>query len=133
VPETIAAGSAQVQVLWPAGESATSEGLGENDQSLVCLIEFAGRRVLLCSDIEKPAQGQIMRLYPSLKADVVVAPHHGSARTLDADFLRLLEPRLLICSCGRTDYEQGRVVRKAEGAELLVTARGGTSIAFDKQ
>jgi competence protein ComEC len=133
VPETIAAGSAQVQVLWPAGESVTSEGLGENDQSLVCLIEFAGRRVLLCSDIEKPAQGQIMKLYPSLKADVVIAPHHGSARTLDADFLRQLEPRLLICSCGRTDYEQGRVVRKAEGAELLVTARdGAVTICIDR-
>ena len=87
VPPTIATGPAQVRVLWPAGDSATRQELGENDKSVVCLIEFAGRRVLLCSDIEKPAQAEIARLYPSLKADVVVVPHHGSVRTLDDDFL----------------------------------------------
>jgi competence protein ComEC len=125
VPETIPAGPAQVHVLWPAGESATQGKLSENDRSLVCLIEFAGRRVLLCSDIEKPAQREIMELYPSLKADVVVAPHHGSVRTLDADFIRQLEPSLLICSCGRRDYEQGRVMQEAAQARLLVTANDG--------
>jgi competence protein ComEC len=133
VPQTIATGSAQVQVLWPADKSATSEKLSENDRSLVCLIEFAGRRVLLCSDIEKPAQGEILRRYPSLRADVVVAPHHGSIRTLDDDFLRQLAPRLVICSCGRTDYERGRVTRKVEGAELLCTSQAGAlNVCIDR-
>jgi competence protein ComEC len=133
VPETFAGGSARVQVLWPIGESATREGLTENDQSVVCRIEFAGRTVLLCSDIEKPAQQAIMKLYPGLKADVVVAPHHGSVRTSGDDFFRQLEPRFLICSCGRTDYEQGRVVKKAGDAELLITARdGAVTICIDR-
>jgi competence protein ComEC len=133
VPEMISAGSAQVHLLWPADESATAEALGENDKSLVCLIEFAGRRVLLCSDIEKPAQRQIMKLYPSLKADVVVAPHHGSARTLDDDFLKRLEPSVLLCSCGRTDYKRGRILRTPGGPELLVTAQdGAVTITIDK-
>jgi competence protein ComEC len=125
IPETIDAGPAQVHLLWPLRESVTSDGLSENDQSLVCLIEFAGRRVLLCSDIEKPAQHQIMKLYPALRADVVVAPHHGSVRTLDADFIRQLAPSVLICSCGRTDYERGRVVRQADVGQLLLTAQAG--------
>ncbi|MCX5644543.1 MAG: DNA internalization-related competence protein ComEC/Rec2 [Phycisphaerae bacterium] len=125
VPQTMATGPAQVQVLWPTDESTASEELSENDKSLVCLIEFADRRVLLCSDIEKPAQGEILRRYPSLKADVVVAPHHGSVRTLDDDFLRQLEPRLVICSCSRTDFERGRVTREVEGAVLLCTAQAG--------
>ena len=125
VPQTIATGPAQVRVLWPISDLATREESSENDKSLVCLIEFAGLRVLLCSDIEKPAQREIARQYPSLKADVVVAPHHGSVRTLNDDFLRQLAPRLVICSCGRTDFEQGRVTRKAEGADLLCTAQAG--------
>jgi competence protein ComEC len=127
VPGTVFAGSAQVQSLWPAGASTTPEELPENDRSLVCLIEFAGRRVLLCSDIEKAAQQEIMRRHPSLKADVVVVPHHGSIRTLDNGFLEQLSPSVLICSCGRTDYEQQRVVRKAGGAALLITARDGAA------
>jgi competence protein ComEC len=141
VPETIAAGPARVHVLWPAGASATQDKLGENDRSLVCLIEFAGKRVLLCSDIEKPAQREIMRLHPSLKADVVVVPHHGSVRTLDGDFMKQLEPRLLICSCGRRDYEQGRVAQpppagstpEGGGATLLVTAvDGAVNVCIDR-
>ncbi len=124
-PETISAGSAQVHLLWPTRESTSQEELSENDKSLVYLVEFAGRRVLLCSDIEKPAQREIMRCSPSLKADVVIAPHHGSARTLDNDFLRWLEPSLLVCSCGRTDLEQGRVLKKADPARVLHTAQAG--------
>ncbi|MCL5280660.1 MAG: hypothetical protein M1376_12225, partial [Planctomycetes bacterium] len=42
IPQTIAAGSAQVQLLWPAGGSTALEALEENDRSVVCLIEFAG-------------------------------------------------------------------------------------------
>jgi competence protein ComEC len=132
VPPAIATGPAQVHVLWPASDSATHEKLDENDKSVVCLIEFAGRRVLLCSDIEKPAQREIAKLYPSLKADVVVAPHHGSVRTLDDGFLRQLAPRLVICSCSQTDFEQGRVTRQVEGADLLCTAQAGAlSVCID--
>jgi beta-lactamase superfamily II metal-dependent hydrolase len=92
------------------------------------LIEFAGRRVLLCSDIEKPAQRQIRKLYPALQADAVVVPHHGSVRTLDDEFLAQLAPTVLICSCGRTDYEQGRVVKPPEGVTRVVTAVDGAAI-----
>jgi competence protein ComEC len=133
VPAAICSRAARVQSLWPAGESATPEALSGNDRSLVCLIEFAGRRVLLCSDIERAAQQEIMRRHPSLKADVVVAPHHGSTRTLDDGFLRQLGPSLLVCSCGRSDYERGRVITSPNTepapdgghAALLVTARDG--------
>ncbi len=137
VPETISTRSAQVQSLWPAGE-LTPESLSENDRSFVCLIEFAGRRVLLCSDIEKEAQQEILKRHPSLKADVVIVPHHGSIRTLDDSFLRQLEPGLLICSCGRTDYERGRIITPSHAgaagtAALWITARdGAVTIRLDK-
>jgi competence protein ComEC len=133
VPQTISAGPAQVQSLWPAGALTTPEALSENDRSLVCLIEFVGRRILLCSDIEKAAQQEILKRHSALKADVVIVPHHGSLRTLDDGFLQQLEPSLLICSCGRTDYERGRVIApRPEGPDpnsratvLLITARDG--------
>ncbi|MCL5282030.1 MAG: hypothetical protein M1376_19225, partial [Planctomycetes bacterium] len=127
-----------VQLLWPAGGSTALEALEENDRSVVCLIEFAGRRILLCSDIEKPAQQEILKRYPSLKADVVIVPHHGSIRTLDDGFLPQLAPGLLICSCGRTDYERGRVAAppRAVGGETAarwITARdGAVTLRIDK-
>lgn len=125
MPGTIDAGAAQIRVLWPAPEAASEQQWSDNDRSLVCLIEYAGRKALLCSDIEGLAQRRIMALYPTLRADVVVVPHHGSTRTLDGRFLEQLAPSALICSCGTRDYEQGRVIRTSVTGELLITARDG--------
>ncbi len=132
LPRTMTVGSTRIYALWPGAEAAL-QGLSDNDKSLVCLIEFADRGVLLGSDTEKFAQREIMKLYPSLKTDVVVAPHHGSTRTLDEGFLRQLEPGMLLCSCGRTDYERGGVVKPAEGSKRLVSARDGAiTVCIDK-
>ncbi len=109
MPRTVDIGPAQIQVLWPTGEWARQRELGDNDRSLVCLIEFAGRKILLCSDIERFAQQEILRLQAGLRADVIVVPHHGSTRTLHEGFLEQLDPTVLLCSCSRRDYEQGRV------------------------
>jgi competence protein ComEC len=125
MPGAIDAGRAQIRVLWPTEEATTRGSLSDNDKSLVCLIEYAGRRVLLCSDIEGFAQRQIMALYPTLKADVAVVPHHGSIRTLDPRFIESLAPSVLVCSCGRRDWEQGRVMKTPAKGDLRITARDG--------
>ena len=66
MPEAIDTDRAQIRVLWPTAEAVAREQLEDNDKSLVCLIEYAGRKVLLCSDIESLAQREIMTLYPAL-------------------------------------------------------------------
>jgi len=125
MPQTIHADGASVRLLWPAGDTAGRYDLSDNDKSLVCLIEYAGRRVLLCSDVEAIAQREIMNLYPGLTADVVVVPHHGSVRTLDKQFLEQMAPEILICSCGSRDYEQGRVIPPPARGQMVITARDG--------
>ncbi|MBN1508170.1 MAG: ComEC/Rec2 family competence protein [Sedimentisphaerales bacterium] len=130
IPEMIEAGPARMTTLWPIDEA--QPGIGDNDTSLVSEIEFAGRRILLCSDIEHYAQQQVVRLHPTLKADVVVAPHHGSVRTLDAGFLRQFDAAILLSSCGRLDFSQGRVVEREDRSRTLCTARDGAiSICID--
>jgi len=103
------------------------------------LIEFAGKKILLCSDIEKFAQRELLRMVPNLGADVVVAPHHGSVKTLETNFLENLEADILIYSCGRTQYERinhapGPVTRNPNKAKLFYTARDGAIIVcIDKE
>jgi beta-lactamase superfamily II metal-dependent hydrolase len=75
------------------------------------LIEYAGRKILLCSDIEIKAQRELLRLYPNLKAQVVVVPHHGSARTLEKGFLEKLRAEILICSCSSRAFEKGQITQ----------------------
>jgi competence protein ComEC len=122
---------AKVKILWPTEQVLQNEELSDNDRSAVALIEFAGTEILLCSDIGEFAQRELLRLYPELKAEVVVVPHHGSSKTADPNFLQKLEVDILICSCGRSQYE--RTNRTPNKARSLYTARDGAiAVCIDK-
>ncbi|HUU20356.1 MAG TPA: DNA internalization-related competence protein ComEC/Rec2 [Sedimentisphaerales bacterium] len=112
--DLILSGSANIKILWPIEQIFQNEDLGDNDKSLVSLIEFAGTEILLCSDIENFAQRELLRLYPDLKADIVVVPHHGSVNTLEANFLEKLNADILIYSCDRTQYERKQQMIKGK-------------------
>ncbi|MFH1884048.1 MAG: MBL fold metallo-hydrolase, partial [Planctomycetota bacterium] len=119
-------GSANIKILWPNEQIAKNEDLGDNDKSLVLLIEFAGTEILLCSDIEKFAQRELLRLYPDLKADIVVVPHHGSVNTLEDNFLEKLDADILIYSCDRSQYErQQQVIKGKTSAKSFYTPKHG--------
>jgi len=118
--------SANIKILWPIEQILQNEKLGDNDKSLVSLLEFAGTDILLCSDIEKFAQRELLRLYPDLKADVVVVPHHGSVNTLEANFLEKLDADILIYSCDRTQYErQQQTIKAKANARSFYTPKHG--------
>ena len=122
-----------VKILWPNEDMSRNEQLSDNDKSAVSLIEFAGTKILLCSDIEKFAQKELIRRFQNLKADVVVVPHHGSVKTLEADFLEKLDAEILVCSCGRSDYKNNRTIKPKSKAKWLCTAeRGAVIVCIDK-
>jgi beta-lactamase superfamily II metal-dependent hydrolase len=124
MPATLAGGAA-IRRLWPPDEPLEDLDFSDNDESLVASIQYAGVRILLCSDIEQPGQQQIMRRYPLLRADIVFVPHHGSARTLSSAFLDRLGAGILVCSCSRPDVEDARVVSSWGGSRVLTTAANG--------
>jgi competence protein ComEC len=119
--------SANIKILWPNEQIGKNEELGDNDKSLVSLIEFAGTEILLCSDIEKFAQRELLRLYPDLKADIVIVPHHGSVNTLEDNFLEKLDADILIYSCDRSQYErQQQMIKEKSNTKLFYTPKDGT-------
>ncbi|NLW84050.1 MAG: ComEC/Rec2 family competence protein [Phycisphaerae bacterium] len=104
-----------VTMLWPDEETAAHTALDDNDRSQVIWIEYAGRSLLLCGDIELYAQNAILERYPSLRADVIVLPHHGSTNNLNTGFVAAFDPKIVIASCAagrvenafRSDAESG--------------------------
>jgi competence protein ComEC len=117
--------AAKIKILWPNKKATYYEQLSDNDKSLVSLIQFGNVKILLCSDIERFAQAELFRIYPNLKADIVIVPHHGSTRTSDAGFLEKLGSDISIVSCGRRDYERQRTARTENKAKSFYTARDG--------
>ena len=60
-----------------------------------------------------------------MHADIVVAPHHGSVRTTEADFLQSLDPDIVIHSCGRNEYETQQQTEHDQSARHFYTPENG--------
>lgn len=102
-----------------------------NESSCVLRIETAGGAVLLTGDIGRVIEQRLLgRGRANLKADVVFAPHHGSAGSSTPGFVRATGARLVVFSSGygnRFGHPRGAVVRRwrQAGAESLDTAGSG--------
>jgi len=132
VPRLLQDAGATVETLWPLDESPEPVNLSDNDRSLVSKIQFAEASILLCSDIEELAQGQIIALYPGLTAEVVVAPHHGSTTTRSASFLPGLRPRVvLISGASRRGQTQVLISEGPEPAYFLTAQNGAISVCVE--
>jgi len=126
-------GSLKIRVLWPIPDIQENNSISDNDKSVVTLIEYAGKRVLICSDIEKFAQREILRLYPDLKADVLTMPHHGSAKTSEPSFADKTGAAVTIASSSESSYEKGQVIGPRQGLKSYYTGKDGAiTVHIDK-
>lgn len=103
----------------------------ENDQSCVIHISSSAGSVLLAGDIESSAELSLIRQAgPILKADVLLAPHHGSATSSTRAFLEQVAPRWAVFSVGyknRFGFPHAAVLERYEAMDigLLRTDQSG--------
>ena len=105
-PEKILMDKVRITRLWPK-EMTVEPDFTDNQASLVLLLEYAGRKIMFCSDMTKDVQNQFINLYPALDIDIMVVPHHGSAVTLSLPFLNTFKPEFFITSCAQSQF--GRI------------------------
>ncbi len=120
--------SGSVKIIWPSEKACGRDDLSDNDKSLVALIEYAEKRILLCGDIEKYAQEQILKNNPEIKADIVLLPHHGSALTTSSDFVERLAAEYLICSRGKGRGENGDIANPNEKSIFHTSQAGAVKV-----
>ena len=64
-------------------------------------IESKQGTVLLTSDIEASAENWLLETYgKNLKAQVLIAPHHGSKTSSTFDFIKAVQPDYVLISAG---------------------------------
>lgn len=114
-----------IKKIWPVGQFSTDKSLSDNDSSIVSLIEYKNRKILLCADITEKAQHELLLAYPQLNCDILIAPHHGSINTISYDFLNRLSPEIIICSCGQTQYKKNHVITTPSDSKFYYTPRDG--------
>lgn len=119
-------------MLAPAENAVGSE----NDMSCVLRLESRYGAALLPGDIEAPAEASLVNLRrESLRADILVAPHHGSMTSSTPAFVEAVAADFVIFAAGYENrfgfpHEKIRQRYAAAEAELFVTGYSG-AIRFD--
>ncbi len=114
---------AKIKFLYPTQQTCNDPSISNNDKSQVILIEFANRKILITSDIELYAQEQLLQLYPDLKVDVLIMPHHGSTTNLTDNFAQKLNAQTIIISCSRT--RQPKAYKPPKNIKAFYTPTNG--------
>ena len=109
-----------------------------NNDSLVLLLDFAGRKVLLTGDIEVAGGRHLVKQYCAgswgcapLQADVLKVPHHGS-EDFAPEFFRAVQPSWAVISANYGSRKhflpRAKTVRALQevGAKVLSTSAEGT-------
>lgn len=127
-------GEAVVKVVFPKA-GYDSDDL--NDESVVLLVECAGKRVLLTGDSTAAAELLYYKDLP--KIDVLKVAHHGSGGSSSEELLRAIQPKIALISCGlNNDYGHphnrvtgtlgdlgSQIYRTDRQGNLVVTAQDG--------
>ena len=96
-------GQVRVEVLHPARGTRYSS---DNASSLVLLIEYQGRRILLTGDIEERGLQSLLRQAP-VDCEVLLAPHHGSRLANPIPLANWARPHVVVVSGGHRDGRGG--------------------------
>lgn len=75
-----------------------------NNNSLVVLLEYDGRRILFTGDIEEAMEGLILQQYPVTPIDVLKIAHHGSRFSTTEDFLDRFPPKIAVIQVGKNSF-----------------------------
>ena len=76
-------------------------GSDPNTQSMVLLVETAGRRLLLTGDIDRATEDDLIQRHgQDLACDLLKLPHHGSRTSSSSPFLRATHPATVLISVG---------------------------------
>jgi competence protein ComEC len=85
-----------IEVLHPTARGVIGS---DNANSLVLLVDYAGRKLLLPGDLESPGMEDLLAELP-IDCDVVMAPHHGSKRSDPRGFADWSRPEHVVISGG---------------------------------
>ncbi len=105
----------------------------ENNRSCVLKVDNGSFVTLLTGDIEKEAEQSLITQFSNqLKADLLIAPHHGSRTSSSPDFIKRVMPQTVVFTAGylnRFGHPKPDVVDRYRslGAETINTVDSGAA------
>jgi len=101
-----------------------------NASSLAFRVTGGNVSFLFAGDAEARTQGEILKLEKSLRADVLMAPHHADKGSVSEEFLEAVKPKAVVVSTRpspRRKYPDEDVLRRISesGAKIIRTDLSG--------
>ena len=101
-----------------------------NDQSIVLRLEISASTFLFPGDISAAMAEMLVKKRRQLKADVLMAPHHGSTSSVSREFIQAVAPEFIVVSAGRNSTFHLPAISlynlQEKGIKILSTNRDGT-------
>ena len=111
-----------VRVLHPPQDAALGT---DNESSVVLLIEYAGRHVLLTGDVDREGMELLLEQRIDGPIDVMQSPHHGSRTANPPELVNWADPRNVVISGSRPDLLESLAAIYTEKTGLFCTQRDG--------
>ncbi len=101
-----------------------------NGMSLVLHLVYGEFSLLLTGDLEQEGEEEILKRYPVPACRVLKAGHHGSKTSTTEQWLRAVEPKLTLISCGEENayghpHRETLERLSAAGSRVSITALQG--------
>jgi len=114
-----------IEVLSPTPElvAAADQVDTYNNASYVLRFSHAGRSVLLASDIEEPAWEDMIDAGIELRANVLIASHHGRKSGFSAEAMDLIRPEVVIVSTAKLKPEHDGISQYKRYCEHVLSTR----------
>jgi competence protein ComEC len=84
-----------------AGRQTTGrQRTDRNNRSCVLRVQGAQGTALLTGDLDARHEAELLAAHPDLRADWLLAPHHGSAHSSSPRFLQAVSPQWVVVQAG---------------------------------
>lgn len=91
-----------IDVLYPTQDTLNYEG--ENDKSVVFVLEIYGKELLFTGDIEEKSEDYIIKNSEKRNIDIMKVAHHGSKTSSKPEFIKTFNPQIAIFQVGRNSF-----------------------------
>ncbi len=129
--DTAQLGECRIDFLGPVSRHSD-----ENDDSICLKVTHGDNSFMFTGDAGSSSERELIESGADLEADVFQAGHHGSSTSNSYYFLREVNPRYVVISCGKDNmyghpHEEALSRFNDLGAEIFRTDEQGTVIATD--
>ncbi len=109
----------KLEILWP--DMDFNEDL--NTKSLVIMLEYENFRALLMGDANKITENELLNMNIDIKADILKAGHHGAGDTGNIEFIKKVNPEVIIISVNKNNirsYPSNETIESFKNAGALI-------------